>query len=172
MTQVSMYSASVPVFTAMLKGLAHVLQKAIDDAAARKFDGAVLVKARLAPDMFPLSRQVQIATDFAKGCVARLAGVEAPAFPDTETTLEGLRGRVTDTLAFLATIKPEQVVGSEDKPIELEVGPPTARRKLSFNGHDYLGGFATPNFYFHVTTAYAILRHNGVPLGKADFFGG
>jgi uncharacterized protein len=163
----SMYQASVPSFQRTLKALDAVLDKAVANAAERKIDPAVLVNARLAPDMHPLSRQIQIATDGVKGCAARLAGVEVPSFADTETTFPDLKERIAKTLAFIATIKPEQIDGSEARDISLKAGP----RELNFKGQDYLLFFVLPNFYFHATTAYDILRHNGVPLGKLDFLG-
>jgi uncharacterized protein len=163
----SMYQASVPSFQRTLKALDAVLDKAVANAAERKIDPAVLVNARLAPDMHPLSRQIQIATDGVKGCAARLAGVEVPSFADTETTFPELKERIAKTLAFIATIKPEQIDGSEARDISLKAGP----RELNFKGQDYLLFFVLPNFYFHATTAYDILRHNGVPLGKLDFLG-
>lgn len=163
----SMYEASVPAFQRTLKALDAILDKAAANAAERKFDPSILVAARLAPDMFPLSRQVQMASDHAKGCPARLAGVAVPSFPDTETTIPELKARIAQTLDFIATLKPDQIDGSEQRDISLRAGP----RELSFKGQDYLVFFALPNFYFHVATAYDILRHNGVPVGKLDFLG-
>jgi uncharacterized protein len=166
---ISMYSASVPVFTTLLRNLSHFLDKARSSAEARKFDTAVLMGYRLAPDMLPFTRQVLIACDAAKLCVARLAGVEAPKFDDTETTLDELQQRVQNTLAFLATITPDQLNDSEEKEITFPAGPGKTR---TMAGEAYLKHWATANVYFHVTTAYAILRHNGVELGKADFLAG
>ena len=163
----SMYQASVPTFIHSLQNLSKILGKAIAYAEAKKIEPSVLVNARLAPDMFPLSRQVQIASDVVKGGAGRLAGVEVPSFPDTESTLEELQGRVQKTIAFLQSIKPEQVDGSEARDIALKVGG----NDLRFKGQDYLLGFVIPNLYFHVTTTYAILRHNGVEIGKKDFLG-
>jgi hypothetical protein len=163
----SMYQASVPSFQRTLKALDAILDKAVANAAERKIEPAVLVGARLAPDMHPLSRQIQIATDGAKGCVARLAGVEVPSFADTEATFPELKDRIAKTLAFIGTFKPEQIDGSEERDISLKAGP----RELNFKGQNYLLFFVLPNFYFHATTAYDILRHNGVPLGKLDFLG-
>jgi hypothetical protein len=163
----SMYQASVPVFIHSLKNLSAILSKAEAFCAAKKIDPSVLINARLAPDMFPLSRQVQIATDIAKGGAARLADIEVPSFPDTETTFAELQARVAKILAFLQTLKAAQIDGSEDRAINLKVGP----RELSFKGQDYLTHFVIPNVYFHITAAYAILRHNGVELGKSDFLG-
>jgi hypothetical protein len=165
---ISMYAASIPVFKRMLDNLDHVLEKTIADAAERKIDQQVFVTARLAPDMFPLARQVQIAADFAKGTAARLAGVEPPKFEDNEATLADLRARIKKTLDYLAGFKPAQIDGSEGRDISFKAGT----RELHFKGLDYLLSFALPNFYFHYTTAYDILRHNGVKLSKGDFVQG
>ena len=164
---VSMYDISVPVFSRTLQSLSGILDKAIAYAEAKKFDGKVLVESRLFPDMFPLSRQVQIACDFAKGCSARLAGIEPPKYEDNEATLEELKARVKKTLDFIGTIKPQQLQGSETRTITHEMRVQT----LKMPGLQYLTGFALPNFYFHATTAYALLRHNGLELGKRDFIG-
>ena len=164
----SMYQASIPVFVRMLGNLDAILDKAAASAEARKFKPDVLVSARLAPDMIPLSGQIQIATDSVKGCAARLGGVEVPSFPDTETTIEELKARIAKTVAFIQTVKPEQIDGTEDKSVVLKAGP----RELTFTGQAYLLNFVLPNVYFHITTAYAILRHNGVDVGKMDFLGG
>ncbi len=163
----SMYQASVPVFTHGLDNLNAILEKAASFAESKKIDPSVLVNARLAPDMFPLARQIQIATDGAKGGVARLAGIEIPSYPDTETTLDELRARVSKTKEFVGSLTAAQIDGSEDRDIMLKVGG----RELSFKGQAYLLSFVIPNFYFHSTTTYAILRHNGVELGKMDFLG-
>lgn len=163
---ISMYSASVPVFDTMLSNLNHFLAKAQADSEARKYDAAVLMQFRLAPDMLPFTRQVLIACDAAKLCVARLSGVDAPKFDDTETTLQELQARIQKTRDFLATVKPAQVDGTEDKEVTFPVGRDKTR---TMRGEDYLKHWATANVYFHVTTAYAILRHNGVSLGKTDF---
>jgi len=163
----SMYDASVPVFVHNLKVLAALLKKGAAHAKARGIDPAVLVNARLFPDMFPLARQVQIATDMAKGGGARLAGVEIPSLADTETTFPELQERVSRTLAFLKTLRPAQFEGSEARAIQLQL----RIGKLEFSGAQYLLGWVLPNLYFHVTTTYNILRHNGVELGKADFLG-
>jgi hypothetical protein len=162
-----MYSASVPVFVRMLNNLAGVLEKADAHAQAKNIDATVLTGSRLFPDMFPLSRQVQIATDGAKGGAARLAGVDIPVYEDTEKTFADLIARCKKTVAFLESLKPAQIDGSEDKAITLEMraGP------VSFKGLNYLLNFVYPNFYFHVTTTYDILRNNGVELGKRDFLG-
>ncbi len=164
---IGMYQASVPVFQRLLKALDAILDKAVANATERKIDPTVLVAARLAPDMYPLSRQVQIATDHAKGCSARLAGLPVPSFEDSEKTFPELKARIAKTLQFIATVKPEQIDGSEARDITLKLGP----RELSFKGQDYLVFVALPNFYFHTSTAYNILRHNGVPIGKLDFLG-
>jgi hypothetical protein len=162
-----MYEASAPIFTQGLRGLATALDKAAAHVEERKIDPAALLQARLYPDMFPFLRQVQIATDFAKGGVARLAGVEPPPYEDTETSFGELRARVEKTLAFLASFQPAQIDGSEERDITL-----TRRGVVSVvKGQPYLLQQVTPNFYFHVTTAYGILRHNGVELGKRDFLG-
>lgn len=163
----SMYHASVPVYVRMLSNLAEILKKAAAHAEARKIDPAVLVASRLYPDMFALARQVQIASDAAKGCVARLAGMEPPKFEDNEATFADLIARVEKTVAFLSTIKPEQIDGSEEKTIELKV----AGKPMTFKGMAFLLHHATPNMYFHIATAYGILRHNGVEIGKRDYLG-
>ena len=164
---ISMYQASVPVLINSLNNLKNILKKAQAHADAKKIDHAVFINARLAPDMFPLSRQVQIATDNAKGCAARLAGVEPPKYEDTEKTFDELYARIDKTIAYLKTVKAEQIDGSEERPITLK----TPRGDLNFRGQPYLSFFLLPNFFFHVTTAYNILRHNGVELGKPDFIG-
>jgi hypothetical protein len=164
----SMYQASIPVFIRMLGNLSKILDKAAAFAEAKKIDPTVLVRDRLAPDMLPFSFQVQTASDAAKGCAARLAGIEAPSFPDTESTLPELKERIEKTLAFLKTVTPAQIDGSEERPVTLKL----RSGEMQFKGQDYLLHFALPNFYFHITTAYNILRHNGVDLGKADFIGG
>lgn len=163
----SMYTASVPVYTQFLTALSNVLKKAAAHAEAKKIDPSVLINARLAPDMFALARQVQIATDHAKGSLARLAGLEVPSFPDTETTLEELQARIAKTVDYVKTFKPEQIDGTEAREIVLTFGT----QKFPFNGQTYLIQFALPNFYFHISMAYAILRHNGVEVGKRDFMG-
>jgi hypothetical protein len=155
----------VPVFQQILPALAGCLKKASDHAAAKKIDPAVLIQARLYPDMFPLVRQVQIATDQAKGCVARLAGQEAPKFEDTETTFDQLQARIQKILSYVGEFKPSQIDGSEERDITLVLGG----QPYNFKGENYLLGFVLPNFFFHAATAYDILRHNGVELGKGDF---
>ncbi len=163
----SMFQASVPVFSQFLPALSNVLKKGEAFAEAKKIDPSVLINARLAPDMFALARQVQIATDHAKGSLARLAGQDVPSFPDTETTFADLYARIAKTLDYVKTFKPEQIDGTEGKEIVLTFGT----QKFPFTGQTYLINFALPNFYFHSSMAYAILRHNGVDVGKRDFMG-
>jgi hypothetical protein len=151
----------------MLGNLSAILDKGAAFAEMRKIDPSVLVNARLAPDMLPLSRQVQIASDGAKGCAARLAGVEVPSYPDTETTFPELQDRIARTLEFLKTIAASQVDGSEERPVSLKFGG----TPINLRGQDYLLTFALPHVLFHVTTAYDILRHNGVEIGKMDYLG-
>ncbi|MEC9359994.1 MAG: DUF1993 domain-containing protein [Pseudomonadota bacterium] len=165
---ISMYEASAPVFTRMIGNLRNMLLKADAHAKARGYEVDVLVESRLAPDMFPLRRQVQIASDAAKGSMARLAGLDVPSWDDTETTMAQLIERLDRTLEYLAGFSPEQVDGSEERQVVVK----TRMRELRFTGLQYLQGFAIPNLYFHVTTSYNILRHNGVELGKMDFLGG
>lgn len=164
---ISMYQASVPVFQKMLRNFDGILDKAAASAAARKFDPQVLLNARLAPDMFHFTRQVQIATSHATGGAARLAGLEPPKFEDDEASFADLKARLAKAQAFLATLQPAQIDGSEERQIVLKYGP----NQLEFKGLQYLTMFALPNFFFHYTTAYAILRHNGVDIGKRDFAG-
>lgn len=159
----SMYQASVPVLLRGFKNLSAVLRKGEAYPGSEDF-----VAARLAPDMFPLAGQIQRASDTAKGCAARLAGITAPSMPDEEKTFADLQERINKTVAFLESVKPEQIDGSEKKPIELKAGPNT----LNFTGESYLLTFVIPNFFFHVTTAYDILRHRGVALGKMDYLRG
>ena len=166
--QLSMYQASVPIFSNMLRGLSNVLRKAEENAQARKIEPSVFIEARLAPDMLPLAKQVQISTDHAKGAPSRLAGRQAPVFEDTERTFDELQARIAKTRDYLATFKVADLDGTEDNPIEIK----TPTRPLSFTGSQYLLFFALPNFQFHLTTAYSILRHNGVPLGKPDYLSG
>ena len=164
---ITMYQASVPVFIKMLGNLKGILEKAAAHAAAKKIDESVLVNARLFPDMLPLSAQVQIAADFARGTSARLAGVEPPAVEDKEKTLAELIARVDAAIAYTRSFSAAQIDGSETR----EVTRKLRGNSVTFNGLDYLSRYALPNFYFHVTTAYAILRHNGVEIGKSDFIG-
>lgn len=164
---ISMYQASVPTFIHNLSSLLTLLDKASEYAAAKKFDPNVLVTSRLAPDMFPLARQIQIASDIVKGGAARLAGVDVPSYQDTESTIAELKARIAKTIDFLKTFTAQQIDGSEERTISLTV----AGNALTFKGQNYLLYWILPNFYFHVTTAYDILRHNGVEIGKRDFLG-
>ncbi len=164
---ISMYKASVPVFIHVLGNLSAILDKGAAYAEARKIDPAVLINDRLYPDMFALVRQVQIASDAVKGCAARLAGQDPPSYADTETTVAELKERLAKTIAFLKTFKPEQIDGSEEKTIQLKV----AGQPMTFKGLPYLQHYVLPNLYFHTTTAYNILRHNGVEVGKRDYLG-
>jgi len=163
----SMYQASVPVFRHHITALAKILAKGEEHANARKIDHSALIQCRLYPDMFPLARQVQIASDTAKSCAARLAGVEVPSWEDNETTFAQLKERCEKTDKYLATFKPDQIDGSEDREVVLKMRD----GQMNFTGQQYLVGFATPNFYFHITTAYALLRQCGVEIGKRDFLG-
>jgi uncharacterized protein len=164
----SMYSASVPVFRNMLGALATVLEKAEAHALQHKYEPAALLGARLFPDMFPLRQQVQVATDFAKGASARLAGQEAPRYDDNEQSFAELQQRITKTLGYLDTLPRAAIEAAAARPIQHGAGE---RARHFARGDDYLTGFVLPNFYFHVTTAYAILRHHGAPIGKRDFLG-
>ena len=164
---ISMYDVSIPVLTLSLTNLSAILDKAASHEEAKKVDPKVIPQARLIADMLPLSAQIQIACDTAKGAAARLAGVDAPKHADTEATLAELKARVAKTLDFIKTIKPEQLNGAESREIVLQFPQTT----LKFTGINYLTNFVLPNFFFHVTTAYALLRKNGVDLGKRDFLG-
>ena len=164
---ISMYQASVPVFIRTLNNLVGILEKGAKYAETKKIDPSVLVNSRLSPDMFPLFRQVQIASDIAKRGVAQLAGVEAPNFEDNETTFPELIDRIQKTISYLDTFKPAQIDDSEERKITLQMRENT----LSFQGMPFLLYFVLPNVYFHVTTAYDILRHCGVEVGKQDFLG-
>ncbi|NQD92517.1 DUF1993 domain-containing protein [Pseudomonas sp. CrR25] len=163
----SMYRASNPVFVRMLGNLSAILHRAEAFALERKIEPGVLLGARLAPDMHPLVRQVQIATDNVKGCAARLAGIDIPRYEDTESSFAEVQARIAKTQAFLDSIAAAQIDGTEDKPIILNF----PGVELKFSGQEYLLNFVLPNFYFHLTTAYAILRHNGLEIGKMDFLG-
>ena len=163
-----MYTTSVPVFKQMLNSLDVILTKAEEHATAKKIDANVFLQARLSPDMFPLLRQVQIAADFAKGVSARLAGVEVPEYEDTEVSFADLHARLAKTLSFITSLNAAQFDGSETREIVLRPGTPKEKKLL---GQAYLVSYGLPQFFFHVTTAYAILRHNGVELGKRDFMG-
>ena len=164
---ISMYQVSIPVFIRGLENLSRVIEKGAMHAVAHKIDPNALLNARLYPDMFPLIRQVQSVSDAAKAGGARLAGIDVPAMPDTETTFIELQQRIDKTLHFLRSLKQEQIDGSENLPVAVK----TRTRELNFIGQSYLLEFALPNFFFHITTAYAILRHNGVELGKLDYLG-
>lgn len=163
----SLYDFSVPPFTLALTNLSNQIDKASAYAERKKFDTKALADARLIADMLTFTRQVQIACDNAKGPVARLAGIENPKHEDNETTFAELKARIAKTLDFIKTVRPEQFVGAETREIVLQFPSLT----LKFTGHNYLTKFALPNFYFHVTMAYALLRQNGVELGKPDFIG-
>jgi len=165
--KISMYQASAPRFVNMLNNLSAILDKAQAHVEAKKLDPATLTGCRLFPDMLPMKRQVQIACDSAKGAVARLADVEVPKHEDTEESFAELKARIAKTVDFIKTVSPAQLDGTEDKNIHLKLGP----REVDYTGMQYLLGHALPNFYFHVTTAYDILRHNGVELGKRDYIG-
>jgi uncharacterized protein len=164
---ISMFQASVPPIIRALTNLRAILEKAAAHAEARRIDPSVLVSARLYPDMYPLSRQVQIATDMAKGGASRLAGKEIPRYEDNEYTFPELIARLDKTIALLEAFKPDEMDGSEEKTITLQLH----ERTLTFKGQQYLLDYVLPNVYFHATTAYAILRHNGVDIGKKDFIG-
>jgi hypothetical protein len=163
-----MYQASIPQFIKMLTNLSNILKKGEEFAKSKNIDGAVLVGDRLAPDMFPLSKQVQIACDQVKNGMARLAGVEPPKFDDQEATFAELQERIAKTIAFAKGIQPAQVDGTEAKEIKFSI----KEWNFEFVGEQYLLTWIIPNFYFHVTTAYNILRHNGVEIGKSDYLGG
>ena len=163
-----MYTTSIPVFKQLLNSLSVILTKAETYATEKKINPTVLLEARLYPNMFPLSRQVQIATDFARSVSARLAGVEVPAYDDNEQTFAELQTRISKTLSFIESLTPSQFEGSETREIVLRPGTPKEKKLL---GHNYLNNYGLPQFFFHVTTAYAILRHNGLEVGKGDFMG-
>jgi len=164
---ISMYQASVPRFVNILGNLSNIIDKAQAHVDAKKLDTAALTSYRLFPDMLPMTAQVQIACDAAKGVVARLAGVEIPAFEDNEKTLADLKARIAKTIGFIRTVTPAQIDGTEDKEIVIKRGDKETR----YNGMQFLLGHAIPNFYFHVATTYNILRHNGVEIGKRDYLG-
>lgn len=162
-----MFDSSVTVFDNFLKGLAAILRKAEAHCEAKKIEPDALLTARLFPDMLHFTHQVQLVSDFAKGTGARLAGIAAPSFPDEEKTFAELQARIAKTRDFLATLKKEQFAGAAERPITIKVGG----QDMTFAGAAYLPGYAMPNFFFHLTTAYNILRHNGVELGKRDYMG-
>jgi uncharacterized protein len=164
---ISMYQASVPAFQKMLANLKVILKKGEDFAAMKKIDPTVLLNARLAIDMFALTRQVQIAADIAKGACARMSGQEIPTYEDKEVSFADLYERIDKTLAYVATFKPEQIDGQENFDIVITPGG----REMRFKGQEYLVNWAMPNFYFHVMAVYTILRHHGVEVGKLDYLG-
>jgi uncharacterized protein len=164
---ISMFQASVPVFTRALNNLAGILEKGAAHAKARKIEEAVLLDSRLFPDMFSLARQVQIATDTARSGAGRLAGAEFPAYEDNETTFAALAARIHNTVKYLETLQPAQIDGSEDKTVTWQ----SRSNTKSMQGQPYLFNHLLPNVFFHVTTAYNILRHNGIDIGKKDFLG-
>src|SRR5450755_4682549 len=164
---ISMYQASVPRFVNILGNLSNILDKAQAHVDAKKLDTATLTTYRLYPDMLPMTTQVQIACDAAKGVVARLAGVEIPVYEDNEKTLADLKARVAKTIAFIQTVTPAQIDDTEDKEIVIKRGD----KETHYTGMQFLLGHALPNFYFHVTTTYNILRHNGIEIGKRDYLG-
>lgn len=167
-----MHGASVGVFTRLLQNLLAILDKTEKWTAERKIDPNAILLARLAPDMFHFTRQIQVMTDLAKGAVSRLAGLEPPRYEDNETTFPELKARVAKTLAYVQSLDAQAFEGSETRAITLKLGPPGAQQELKFEGLDYLLGFGTPNVYFHYSMVYALLRHNGLELGKRDYVGG
>jgi hypothetical protein len=164
---VTLHEATIPVFRNMLKSLSRILDKAAAHAEAKKIDPIVLTGDRLYPDMFALARQVQLSTDFAKGAGARLSGTEIPKYEDTERTIPELKARIEKTLSYLDSLKPAQFEGAESRDIVIKAGGST----YEFKGKDFVFNWALPHFFFHVTTAYNILRHNGVEIGKGDYMG-
>jgi hypothetical protein len=164
---IDMYQASIPAVVRMLGNLSAILDKAVVYAEVKKIEPSVLINARLAPDMYPLSRQVQIAADIAKACAARLSGQEVPSFEDNEATFAELQERIAKTLTFIDSVKPEQIANSEDRAIVIKL----RGKDVNFTGQVYLFNFVLPNVYFHITMTYAILRHNGLDLGKMDYIG-
>lgn len=163
-----LYTASIPVLQQMLRALSDVLKKAEDHATQKNIDPNALLQARLFPDMFPLVRQVQIASDFSKGIASRLAGAEVPSWPDTEASFADLQALIAKALTHIGSFKPEQFDASESREIVLRPGTPKEKKLI---GSAYLLHYGLPQFFFHVTTAYAILRHNGVEIGKRDYMG-
>lgn len=164
----TIYDATIPTMIRALSSLSKIMDKAVAQAKSEDKPLSTLLEARLAPDMHPFPNQIQIASDAAKGAAARLAGITAPAMPDTETTFPELQQRLAKTIDFLKSIKPEQLAGAEDKTITLKF----PQGEMSFSGKDFATQFALPNFFFHVTTAYGLLRHKGITIGKMDFLGG
>lgn len=166
--KISVHAMSVDLLASTLANLSHVLDKGLASATARKIEPAVLLNARLAPDMLPLTRQVQIACDMSKLGVARLAGIDAPKFEDNEQSFEELRSRIARTIDFIRSVPASALESTEDRDVKVALRD----RTLQFKGLEYLTRWVIPNAFFHVTTAYAILRHNGVDLGKTDFLTG
>jgi len=166
--KISMYSMSHDVFKKSLTQLVHIMEKGVANAEARKFDTGVLVAARLAPDMLPFTKQIQLTSDFAKNSMARLAGIDPPKFEDSETTMDELLARVKKTLDYIGTVPASALEGSETRDIKI----PLRDRTLELKGLPFLQNWALPNFFFHYVTAYNLLRHNGVDIGKRDFLGG
>jgi hypothetical protein len=169
---ISMHNASVGVFIRALTGLSAILDKAEQWVTERKIDPNAILLSRIAPDMLTFTRQIQIATDNAKGAAARLSGRTPPSFEDNESTFADLKARVAKTIAFLESVPPAEFSGAEDRPITLKLGPPGKQVERNFTGLDYLQGFAMPNVFFHYSMVYALLRHNGLDIGKKDFLGG
>lgn len=165
---ISMYNASVPIFKQLLTALNAILDKAETHVINNKMAPDILLQASLFPDMFNLTRQVQIATDFAKGVTARLAGIEVPVYEDNEVNFQELQARISKTLLFISSVTPTQVDGSEEREIVTRPGTPKEKK---FTGQNYLLHYGLPQFFFHVTTAYAILRNNGIEIGKRDYMG-
>ena len=163
----TIYDASIPPLIRGLENLAKILDKAVAQAKSEDKDLNSLLEGRLAPDMFPFTRQVQVASDTAKGCGARLTGTEAPSYPDEEKTFPELQQRIAKTIAYLKTFRPEQFEGADARTVTLKF----PNGSISFSGRDYVTGFVLPNFYFHMTAAYAILRHSGINVGKMDYLG-
>ena len=164
----SIYDTSIPPMIRMLENISKIMTKAVAEAKDKHIDLSSLLEARLAPDMHPFPRQIQIMSDAAKGAAARLAVVEAPSMPDTETNFPELQARISKTVDFLKSIKREQVEGAEDRTIVMKF----PQGEIKFSGKDFLSNFALPNFYFHATTAYGLLRHKGIAIGKMDYLGG
>ena len=164
----TIYDASIPTMIRALSNLSKIMDKAVAQAKAQDIPSSTLLEARLAPDMHPFPRQIQIASDAAKGAAARLANIEAPAMADTETTFPELQARIAKTIDFLKSISADKIVGAEDREIVMKF----PQGEMKFSGRDFLTQFALPNFFFHVTTAYGLLRHKGIAIGKMDFLGG
>ena len=164
----TIYDASIPPMTRMIENLLKIIDKAVAQAKQKDTSPDSLLDERLAPDMFPFTRQIQTVSDAAKGCAARLAGIAPPSMPDTETTMAELQARLSKTVDFLKSVNASQLAGAEDREIVIKF----PQGEMKFTGRDYLTNFALPNFFFHVTTAYAILRHKGFEIGKMDFLGG